>query len=279
MKKLHNRNALITGASRGLGVHIARALAKEGVNLVLTARSADSLEQVRDEMLSYDVKAEVIPGDLTETGHFDSLIAEAEQKLGPIDILVNNAGIEISIPYEKYPPDDIQKMITLNLTVPMLLARAVLPGMLKRNRGHIVNISSLAGKTGFPMETPYATTKAGLNMFTHSLRIELADTQVSTSVICPGFVAEDGMYSRMEERGGSAPALLKPTTPEKVASAVIKAIKKDSAELIVNPLPMRPLFALQEALPGIKTFLHKAFGTPEYARKISLTIEKKKVKN
>ncbi len=222
MKNFSGSNAILTGASKGLGVHIARALAKEGVNLVLTARSAEALEQVRDEMLSYDVKAEVIPAALTETDQFDSLTAEAEQKLGPIDILVNNAGIEISKPYEEFSPDDIQMMVTLNLTVPMLLTRSLLPGMLERNRGHIVNISSLAGKTGFPTQTPYAASKAGLIMFTHSLRVELADTQLGASVVCPGFVSDDGTYARVEERAGPAPKILKPTTPEKVAAGVVQ---------------------------------------------------------
>jgi len=270
MKNLSASNAILTGASKGLGVHIARALAKEGVNLVLTARSADALEQVREEMLTYDVKAEVIPADLTETDQIDSLIAEAEKKLGPIDILVNNAGIEISTPYEEFSPDDIQKMMTLNLTVPMLLTRGLLPGMLQRNRGHIVNMSSLAGKTGFPTQTPYAASKAGLIMFTHSLRVELADTQIGASVVCPGFVSDDGMYARMEERAGPAPKIMKPTTPEKVAKGVVRCIKKNIPELIINPLPMKPLFMLQEAVPGIKTTLHKAFGTPQYAERISV---------
>jgi short-subunit dehydrogenase len=268
MNNLSGKNAILTGASKGLGVHIASALAKEGVNLVLTARSADDLENVRDEMLTYNVKAEVIPADLTVTDHIDSLITKSVQKLGPIDILVNNAGIEISSPYESFSPDDIQKMMTLNLTVPMLLTRGLLPGMLKRNRGHIVNISSLAGKTGFPNETPYAASKAGLIMLTHSLRVELADTKLDASVICPGFVSGDGMYARMEERAGPAPKILKPTTPEKVAKGVVRCIKKNIPEMIINPLPMKPLFMLQEALPGIKTTLHKAFGTPEYAEKI-----------
>jgi len=269
MKKLHNRNALITGASRGLGVYIARALAKEGVNLVLTARSAGGLEEVRAEINSYGVKAAIIPGDITKLDQIQSLAEEAGQKLGPIDILVNNAGIEISTPYEEFAPDDIQKIITLNLTVPMLLTRALLPGMLKRNRGHIVNISSLAGKAGFPTQTPYAASKAGLNMFTHSLRVELDGTGVSTSVICPGFVAEDGMYARMEERAGPAPKFLKPTTPEKVAEGVIRCIKKDISELTINPLPMKPMFMLQEAVPGIKTTLHKAFGSLDFAERLS----------
>ena len=270
MNNLSGKNAILTGASKGLGVHIARALAKEGVNLVLTARSEDDLKNVRDEVLTYNVKAEIIPADLMETDHIDSLIKEAEQKLGPFDILVNNAGIEISSPYESFSPDDIQNMMTLNLTVPMLLTRSLLPGMLERNRGHIVNISSLAGKTGFPNETPYAASKAGLIMFTHSLRVELIGTKLNASVICPGFVSDDGMYARMEERAGPAPKILKPTTPEKVANGVIRCIKKNISELIINPLPMKPLFMLQEAVPGIKTTLHKAFGTREYAEKISM---------
>lgn len=269
MKNLSGRNAILTGASKGLGVHIARALAREGVNLVLTARSADALEQVRDEMLSKDVKAEVIPADLTKTDQIDSLIGEAEQKLRSIDILVNNAGIEISSPYKNFSPADIQKMVTLNLTVPMLLTRKLLPQMLGRNRGHIVNLSSLAGKTGFPNETPYAASKAGLIMFTHSLRVELADTQIGASVVCPGFVSDDGMYARMEARAGPAPKILQPTTPKKVADGVVRCIQKNISELVINPLPMKMLFMLQEAIPGIKTTLHKAFGTPEYADKVS----------
>jgi short-subunit dehydrogenase len=127
MNNLSGKNAILTGASKGLGVHIARALAKEGINLVLTARSVKDLENVRDEILTYNVKAEIIPADLMETDHIDSLITETKKKLGPIDILVNNAGIEISSPYEEFSPNDIQKLVTLNLTVPMLLTRGLLP--------------------------------------------------------------------------------------------------------------------------------------------------------
>jgi short-subunit dehydrogenase len=269
MKNLSGKNAILTGASKGLGVHIARALAREGVNLVLTARSVDDLKNVREEILTYNVKAEVIPADLTDTDQIQPLIKEAEEKLGPIDILINNAAIEISSPFKRFSPDDIQKMMTLNLTAPMLLTRGLLPGMLERNRGHIVNISSLAGKTGFPNETPYASSKAGLIMFTHSLRVELADTKLDASVICPGFVSDDGMYARMKERAGPVPKIMKPTTPEKVAKGVVRCIRKNISELIVNPLPMKPMLLLQEAMPGIKTSLHKAFGTREYAERIS----------
>ncbi len=269
MKELKERNALLTGASRGLGVHIARALAKEGVNLALTARSVDALEKVREEVISHNIKAVAIPADLSETVQVMSLSDKVDDKLGPIDILINNAGIEWATPFRDYSPQEIEKMIQVNFTAPMILTRAVLPGMLNRGRGHIVNMSSIAGKTGFPNQTPYASTKAGMIMFTNSLRTELDGTPVGVSVICPGFVAEDGMYAEMEKRAGPAPRSLKPTTPEKVTSAVIKAIKKDSAEIIVNARPIRPIFILQETFPGFNTTLHKVLGTPAYAEKIS----------
>jgi len=269
MKELKGRNALLTGASRGLGVHIARALAQEGVNLALSARSVEALEEVREVVISHNIKATVIPADLSDTEQVKILADKVEDELGPIDILINNAGIEWATPFRNFSPQEIQKMIQVNFTAPMLLTRSVLPGMLDRGRGHIVNMSSIAGKTGFPNQTPYASTKAGMIMFTNSLRTELDGTPVGVSVICPGFVAEDGMYAEMEKRAGPAPRLLKPTTPDKVTSAVIKAIKKDSAEIIVNARPMWPVFILQETFPGFHTTLHKVVGATAYAEKIS----------
>lgn len=269
MKELKGRNALLTGASRGLGVHIARALAEEGVNLALIARSIDALDEVREEVILHNIKAVVIPADLSDTEQVMALADKVGDELGPIDILINNAGIEWANPFCSYSPQEIQKMIQVNFTAPMLLTRSVLQGMLDRGRGHIVNMSSLAGKTGFPNQTPYASTKAGMIMFTNSLRTELDGTPVGASVICPGFVAEDGMYAEMEKRAGPAPRLLKPTTPDKVTSAVIKAIKKDKAEIIVSALPVRPAFIIQEIFPGIKSTLNKVFGATAYAEKIT----------
>src|SRR4029077_11909614 len=137
----------------------------------------------------HDVKVVCVPTDVSDHAQLDALVAKASEELGPIDILVNNAGIESTHPYDDYPPDEIVRMIEVNLTAPMLLTRKLLPGMLRRERGHIVNIASLAGKGGFPYQAPYATTKARLIMFTHMLRTELIDSPVGCSVVCPGFVA------------------------------------------------------------------------------------------
>lgn len=270
MKNLRGRNAIVTGASRGLGVHIALALAREGVNLAITARSTDKLREVREEIITHDIRVVVIPSDLAGTHQVKLLAQKAEGELGSVDILINNAGVELTAPLQDHPADKIGLVVKVNLLAPMLLAQCLLPGMLKRGKGHIVNIASLAGKTGLPFQTPYATTKAGLVMFTHSLRAELIDQPVGASVICPGFVADDGMYARLEERGNQAPKVLKPTTPDNVSDAVIKAIKQDVAELIVNPVPMRPGILLREAFPGITPYLHKLIGTTDFARDISV---------
>jgi short-subunit dehydrogenase len=269
MKDLRGASAILTGASRGLGVEIALTLAREGVNLALAARSAEDLERVRKEVEETGVRAAAIPTDVTDGAQLDALVDRASAEVGPPDILVNNAGIEVLKPYHEYPPEEIEALVRVNLLAPMLLTRKVLPGMLERGRGHIVNMASLAGKGGFPCEVPYSTTKAGLVMFTHTLRAELIDTPVGCSVICPGFVGEEGMYARMEAAGYPAPRALGATTPRKVADAVVKAIKRGSAELLVNPSPMRPLLTLSQAFPDVSARMLKLLGVTDYARRVA----------
>ncbi len=267
--KLTETNALLTGASRGLGKHIALALAQEGVNLVLVARSADALSEVADRVKSHNVNAVSITADLSDKKQVKTLIERAELELGPLDLLINNAGLELIRTYDQYPTEKIDTIVQVNLISAMQLTRAVLPGMLQRGRGHIVNISSLAGKLGFPCQTPYSATKAGQVMFTHSLRAELIDKPVGVSVVCPGFVNEDGMYANISEKFGAAPNTMKPTSPDKVARAVIKVIKRDAAEAIVNPTPVRPTTVIREIFSGITPYIHKAAGLTRYSRKIS----------
>lgn len=270
MKELKGTNAILTGASRGLGVVIAHALAKEGVNLALAARSADALEKVRGDVAAAGVKAVSIPTDVADRSQLEALVTTAEHELGPTDILVNNAGIEATHSYEEYPPDEIAQLLEVNLTAPMLLTRLVLPGMLGRGRGHIVNLASLAGKGGFPCQAPYAASKAALVIFTHTLRAELVDTPVGCSVICPGFVADEGMYADMvRDTGVKASRLLGESKPEAVADAVVKAIKRNSSELIVNPSPMRPVLAMAQLFPDTAARILKTLGVTALARRVA----------
>ncbi len=269
MKDLRGANAIVTGASRGLGVVIADALADEGVNLVLAARSAEGLEKVRGDIAAKGVTVVSIPTDVTDRAQLEALVTSSEAELGPIDILVNNAGILTAHPYQSYPPEEIEQLIQVNLTAPMLLTRLVLPQMIERNRGHIVQLASLAGKGGFPCEAPYAATKAALIMLTHVLRAELADTDVGCSAVCPGFVADEGMYADMQrDTGVQASRLLGVSKPEKVAEAVVKAIKRNSAELIVNPTPMRPVIVAEQMFPDIAPRVMKVFGVTALAKRL-----------
>lgn len=262
-------NIVLTGASRGLGAHIAGVLARKGANLAIAARSIDDLDKVRNTITSPDIRVVAIPTDLTDNTQMKSLASKANRELGPIDILINNAGIESTAPFQDQSDSKIEAIVKVNLLAPMLLIQTLLPGMLKRGKGHIVNISSLAGKTGLPFQTAYAATKAGLVMLTHSLRAELVDQPVGASVLCPGFVADEGMYARIEESGKQAPKLLKPTTPDKVSNAVIRAIEQNISEIIVNRVPMRPGILLQEAFPAITPYLHKFIGTNDFGQDLS----------
>ncbi|HEY7268232.1 MAG TPA: SDR family oxidoreductase [Dehalococcoidia bacterium] len=250
MKDLAGRTAVITGASRGIGVYVAKALAAQGMNLVLAARSAEGLEAVRAG-LGGGAGVTTVPTDVSKRADCQALIDEATKQFGAVDVLVNNAGIETIYSYHKLSLDEIDEVIDINLRGTMHLTWMALPGMLERRRGHIVNMASLAGKAGPAFGEPYGATKAGMIGFTQSLRGSYQSEGVSASAICPGFV-DTGMYAAAREERPNAP---KPATGvatgEQVGAAVVKAIRQDLPEVIVNPMPVRPLLALYGIAPGI----------------------------
>jgi short-subunit dehydrogenase len=245
MTDLQGRLALVTGASRGLGRLIARTLAEEGMRLVLAARSAEELGTLARELGG---GAKAVPADVSKRADLERLVAAA----GEVDVLVNNAGIETVCPFDQMDVDDIRRTIDVNLIAAMMLTRLVLPGMLERKRGHIVNVASLAGKSGPPLSESYAATKAGMIGFTQSLRASYDGTGVSASAICPGFVSGEGMFAdRQRESGVKPPRLLGATTPERVARAVVAALTDDLPEVLVTPGPARLLAAVTQLFPRL----------------------------
>ena len=264
MKTIRGAHALVTGGSRGLGPYIARALASEGANLTLTARSADSLRQVAEEVSVGGTRVHTIAADVCDDGARRKLVEEAESTLGPIDILVNNAGIEAIVPYTDLPPDQIEAMIRTNLEAPLILSRLVLEGMIERRRGHVVMMSSLGGKKGSPYSATYAATKAGMIAWTSGLRIELEGTGVSASVICPGFVSEAGMFAVRTQK---APRVLGTSTPEAVVRAVLRAIQRDVGEIIVNPGPVRLMLVFEHLSPRFTRWALEKAGVYDYYRR------------
>ena len=260
MQDLRGTTAIVTGASRGIGVYIAKALAEEGVNLSLTARSGTELEQVRVQIESLGVAAIATVGDVTNAEDRARLLERTEAELGPLDILVNNAGIDIVRRFHEAPESDFLDTLRINLEAPMLLTRAVVPGMLERGRGHVVNISSGAGKVGVPGEAAYCASKHGLVGFTNALRAEYERTNVNFSVVCPGLVSDVGMAHRWEEAGVKAPRIAGSSTPEKVAAVTVSCIKRNRSEVLVNTPPVRPLIVLANIAPGITPFLLRKLG-------------------
>src|SRR5437764_5807639 len=269
MRELRGRNALVTGGSGGIGAYIARALARAGVNVVVSGRREDPLASVVAELRQKGVAAEAVPGDLHEPAQVDTLIERSEAALGPLDVLVNNAGIEQAAAFTRYTRDELTSMVDLNLTVPLLLTHSVLAGMLERGRGHVAFIASVAGKLGPAYTVPYAATKAGLIAVTQSLRAQYAEAPVGFSVICPGFVAGEGMYQRMVEQGLSSNWLMGSTTIDKVADKVLDAIRHDRPEVIENGTPVRPLLALGQLSPRLAEGIARRIGVTELFRRLA----------
>jgi len=225
---LRGQRTLLTGATGGLGGTIARALAGRGARLVLTGRRLDVLEPLAEEL-----GAETIVSDLSDR---DEPVRLAEAA-GGVDVFVSNAGLPASGPLAEYTVEQLDRALDVNLRAPMLLTHALLPGMVSRDRGHIVFVSSLVAKVTTPGSAIYAATKIGLRSFSLALRQDLHGTGVNTSVVFPTMVRDAGMYADTgAELPSWAPALPGPCD---VADAVLRAIERDRAEVDVAPLSMR----------------------------------------
>jgi short-subunit dehydrogenase len=269
MDVLRGRVALVTGASGGIGAHIARALAREGMDVVVSARRREALAAVAQELRGVGVRAEAVTADLADLDQVDSLIERAEEALAPIDVLVNNAGVENTAAFTSYTREELTSMVDLNLTAPLLLTHRVLPGMLERGRGHVVFISSLAGKIGPAYAGAYGATKAGLVGLTQTLRAEYLRAPVGFSVVCPGFVAGDGMYQRMVEQGIRSNRLMGETTTERIAAAVVRAIRRDIPEIVDTGAPIRPVLALSQVAPRLVERMAPRFGVTKIFRSVA----------
>ncbi len=270
MKNLRGRTAILTGASGGLGSFIAPALAEAGMNLVLVAFPGIGLKEVHSQVVKRGVKAIFLDLDLRDPEQRRRLVATTLETFGSINVLVNNAGVEVSAAYDQLTEEQVRAILAINLEAPMMLSLAVLPGMLRQGRGHIVNMSSLAGKFGPGYQEPYCASKAGLTAFTYSLRGTYRGTGVSASVVCPSF-AEAGIYSRIKKKmGRPAPGLLGASvcSPERVAKAVLRAIDRDWPEVFVCGIPIRPFLALFPCSPALAAWVtDKVLGAHDFFHK------------
>ena len=250
---------ILTGASRGLGVYIAERLAAKGVDLALAARSEDALEETAELVRLHGVKAIAVPTDVTKNRDLQDLVDRASAELGPVELLVNNAGVEQVGRFEKLSAAEIQAIIHTNVYALEILTRFVVPQMIERRRGHIVNMASSAGKAAVPYNTVYSSSKHAVVGFSWSLREELRPHGVGVSVVCPGFVSGSGMFSAW---GGAqhAPKIVGTVTPEKVAEKTIQAIERNRAEVIVSGLMGRAVDLFNAVSPDATAFVARRSG-------------------
>lgn len=257
--ELRGTRGILTGASRGLGVYMAEALARAGVDLVLAARSADDLAATQAKVEALGVRAVAVPTDVTDRGALEALVTTATSELGSIDLLVNNAGVERYRRFETAPIDEMEWIMRTNVLAPQILSRLVLPGMLERGRGHIVNIASVAGKTAVPFNSLYSSSKHALVGFSWSLREEVRPRGVSVSVLCPGYVTDAGMFADWS-RGKKPPGVSSAVPPHKVAAGLIRAIEKDKAEVVVAGGLLKTVDVMHAISPAVTTSIARKSG-------------------
>jgi short-subunit dehydrogenase len=249
LEDLRGKTVLLTGASTGLGPHIARRLHKAGAKFVLSARNEAALQKLAKEI----GESKVIVADLSRTGEPERLAKEA----GDVDVLVSNAGVPVSGRLAELAVDEIDRAIAVNLRAGIILAHALAPAMVKRKQGHIVFMSSVAGKVPAAGASIYNATKFGIRGFGLAMREELWGTGVGVSVVCPTFVNEAGMWA---ETGLKAHPMAGEVSPARVADAVWAAIIKNRGDVDVVPVQLKASLKVMAIAPGLFATVGRAMG-------------------
>jgi short-subunit dehydrogenase len=256
--ELTGRTILLTGASRGIGAVLAVRLARERPHLVLAARDARKLESVASRCSALGASVTPVAADISSAEDRQRLV----QTAGSVDVLINNAGVETTTMVADQTRELVEAQIATNLIAPIELTRLLLPAMLAKRCGVVVNVSSMSGKVPTPYNAVYSATKFGLNGFAAAIRYELEGSGVHVGTVCPSFVGETGMWA---DTGVRAPALMREVPPAKVVAAVLK-VMAGAREVLVTPGPVRPLLVLREMIPGLEQPILKGLGIVDVCR-------------
>jgi short-subunit dehydrogenase len=213
---------LVTGASAGIGRVAAAGFAAKGARVLVHGRDAERTQQVAD-----DVGGRALIADLASPADRDRLASDALDAYGRVDVLVNNAGFGYLGQVSTMPVDAIRRLLEVDLLAAVELTRSLLPEMIERRCGAICFVTSIAGRTGVAGEAVYSATKAGLDAFADSLRVETAGSGVNVSVVVPGVVDTGFFATRGAPYARSRP---KPIAADTVAAAIVRAVERDRAE-------------------------------------------------
>ena len=214
MTRLNGKVAIITGGGGGIGGATARRFAREGALVAVFDRNLAAAEKVAADIQQAGGRALALACDITVRVQIDAAVAQVAATLGPIDILINNAGWDVFMPFTKTQPAQWDQLIAINLTGALHMHHAVLPGMVERRRGRIVNVASDAARVGSSGEAVYAACKGGLVSFSKTLAREHARHNITVNVVCPG-PTDTALFDDYKQGAGS---------PDKLEEAFRRAI-------------------------------------------------------
>ncbi|KOO48080.1 3-ketoacyl-ACP reductase [Viridibacillus sp. FSL E2-0187] len=231
MQNINGKTALITGGGRGIGRSTAIAFAKEGINIGLIGRTLENLENVVAELKEYGVKVAIATGDVSNIDEANAAVEKIRGELGAIDILVNSAGISKFGNFLELDPEEWAKIIQVNVMGVYYITRAVLPEMIERKTGDIINISSTAGQKGAPVTSAYSASKAAVIALSESLMLEVRKHNIRVSTLTPSTVATD-MAVELNLTDGNPDKVMQP---------------EDIADFMVAQLKLHPRVLLKSA--------------------------------
>nr|WP_294870748.1 3-ketoacyl-ACP reductase [uncultured Pedobacter sp.] len=231
MESLKGKNAIITGAGKGIGKAMAIALAQEGVNIGLMARTVSDLQILAEELKQYGVKTATATVDVSDIENVNAAVTQVKSELGVIDILINNAGTASFGPFLELEPSRWEEIVKVNLFGAYYTTRAVLPEMIERKTGDIINISSTAGKNGAAVTSAYSASKFGLIGMSESLMQEVRKHNIRVSTLLPSTIATD-MAKDLKLTDGNPDKVMQP---------------EDFAELVVANLKLNRRVFVKEA--------------------------------
>jgi NAD(P)-dependent dehydrogenase (short-subunit alcohol dehydrogenase family) len=238
-RSLTGKVVAITGGGRGIGRATALALAREGARVAVGDLDREAAESVAAELGD---TALGLPLDVTDHAGFTAFLDEVEQQLGPLDVLVNNAGIMPVTPLLEESPESVSRQLEINLHAVIHGTQEAMRRMVPRRSGHIVQLSSIAGRTGLPHLATYCATKHGVIGLSEAVRAELRGSGVEVSVVMPSIVRTELTAGLVEARG------VKSVAPEDVATEIVSALKKPRFDVFI-PRSTGPLVSLGAALP------------------------------
>jgi len=259
---LNNAVVVITGASSGIGRALAMSFARRGARLVLAARRVEQLEEVRTAVTPYAADVLVVPTDVTDDAALENLVKETLAKFGQIDILINNAGVYDYGLLQETPVSSIRQMVSVNVASTLALTRLVLPHMLQRRSGRIVNVASVAGRVANAIAPAYGATKAALVSFSDGLRRQVEGTGVHVISVLPTYTTSEMVSSDHADLMRSAGFTI--DTVEYVAERTLDGLLKGKTEIVFGGIVERAAIWCERHLPLLSTVIQRFITTPQF---------------